>query len=622
VLQGGGNAIDAAVASVFAVGVTRPELCGIGGGGFLVHRRADGVTAALDFRETAPSTYTFSRGLFPTPDGGAIGFGTGHGVVGAPGTVAGLATALGRFGTRPLAELLAPAERLARDGIVVTPEQASHLRTHQPRLLLYPAAARIYLRDGVAPYAAGERIVQPDYAASLRAIADGGPGAFYEGPIAQAIVRDMAASGTYPGDRGTLAAKDLAAYRAVWRGPVRTTYRGHTVIAMPPPTSGGLAIVETLNLLEGFDLPGAGPGSADAIHLMAEAQKIAWADRNAYVGDPGFVNVPVAELASKAYADARRAEIALERAGVYGPGLRSGTPRGRGGDHPAAHTTHVSVVDRHGSAVAVTCTIEQIFGSAVVAPGTGFLLNNQLTDFGSPGTANAPAPGKRPRSSTSPTIVARGERALLAVGGSGGPAIIGGVVSALVGLTDFGRDVARAVDAERSDARGVCRGPGLQLCLEDARVRPQAREELARRGHQLQGLGNYAPGPRVQAVGVDPATGEALATSDPRNELGSGFEAGRGGLAEPGVAPRSGPVRVRVLAARRLSPRRIRLRLRVTARRGATRERVLGALVRVGDRRVRTDPAGAIELTARAPRPVRVRVDVPGLRRVEVLVRR
>lgn len=612
VLRRGGNAVDAAVATVFAVGVTRPELCGVGGGGFLVHRRADGVVAALDFRETAPATYTFTRGLFPLPDGTAIGFGTGHGVVGVPGTVAGMAAALSRFGTRTWAELLKPAERLAREGVEVTTELAAHMRQHAGRLALYPETARSYLRDGVRPYEAGDRLVQSGYAVSLGALRDGGSRAFYEGPIAQAIARDMAASGTYPGDRGTLTAADLAAYRAIWREPVRTTYRGHSVVAMPPPTSGGLALVQTLNVLEGFDLTAA---RADRIHLLAEAQKLAWADRNAYVGDPAFVDVPLATLASKGYAQRRRGEIARDRAGTYRPGL--GAPAAApAGDHRAGHTTHVSVVDRHGSAVAVTCTIEQIFGSAVVAPGTGFLLNNQLTDFGAPGTANAPAPGKRPRSSTSPTIVARRGRPVLAVGGSGGPAIIGGVVNTVLGVVDHGRDVARAVDAERTDARGTCAGDGLQLCLEDARVPAPVRDELARRGHRLQGAGTYARGPRIQAVGVDVATGEALATSDPRNELASGAEAGRGGLAEPGVTARTGPVRVRVLEARRLSPRRIRVRVRVTARRGAAAEPVFGAVVRVGRARARTGVEGVAALTALARRPFRVRAAVPGLRTV------
>ena len=485
------------------------------------------------------------------------------------------------------------------------------MRQHAGRLALYPeAAAHLPARRRAAPTRPGERLVQPGYAASLRRLRDGGPRAFYEGPIAEAIARDMAASGTYPGDRGTMTAADLAAYRAIWREPVRTTYRGHSVVAMPPPTSGGLALVQTLNLLEGFDLtaragrrhpsPGRGPEAG-----LGRPQRLR--------GRPGVRGRPARHPRLQGLRPAPpRRDLARPRAHVRSRAGRVGGRAARATIR-AGHTTHVSVVDRHGSAVAVTCTIEQIFGSAVVAPGTGFLLNNQLTDFGAPGTANAPAPGKRPRSSTSPTIVARNGRPVLVVGGSGGPAIIGGVVNTVLGVVDHGRDVARAVDAERTDARGACAGDGLQLCLEDARVPAPVRDELARRGHRLQGAGLYAPRPRIQAVGVDLATGEARATSDPRNELATGAEAGRGGLAEPGVAARTGPVRVRVLQARRLSPRRIRIRVRVTARRGAAAEPVFGAIVRVGRARARTGcrrdrradgprPA-TVPRTSRGPRP-------------------
>lgn len=508
VLDAGGNAMDAAVTTVFAVGVTRPEMCGIGGGGFLVYRRADGRTGALDFREKAPGTYTFGSGVAIGP---LAAFGTGHNVAGVPGTVAGMAAALRRFGTISLSRAVAPAERLAREGFTVEPELTVALKGQMPRLLLYPHTMRTFYKAGLVPYEPGETLRLPEYAGSLRRIMDGGPRAFYEGPIADAIAADMAQSGLYPGDRGTMTKADLAAYRAVWRKPLRGRYRRHGIVAMPPPTSGGLLAVEILNLLEGFDLRAAGAGSADHLHLLAEAQKIAWADRNAYVGDPDFVDVPVARLASKAYAERRRAEIDPQRAGTPAPGAGE---RGQ-------HTTHVSVIDRAGNAASITCTIEQPMGSGVVPPGAGFLLNNQLTDFDGPGTANEPQPGKRPRSSTSPTIVTRGGAPVLVIGGAGGSTIPMGVIGSIVRLIDFHEDVPHAVDAERIDARGSCgiTGP-LQLCLEQARIAPDVLAELRRRGHELIEHGEYAPNPIVQAAGVTRGGGR-VAVSDPRGPSGA-----------------------------------------------------------------------------------------------------
>lgn len=508
VLDAGGNAVDAAVTTVFAIGVTRPEMCGIGGGGFLVHRSAGGRTAALDFRETAPSEYTYGPGVGVGP---VTAFGTGHNVVGVPGTVAGMAAALRRLGTIPLARAIAPAERLARDGFPVSAELSAALKQQQPRLALFPNSAATFYKHGLLAYEPGEILRLPQYAESLRLIMRDGPRAFYEGPIAGAIAADMAASGLYPGDRGTLTRADLAAYRAVWRKPLRGRYRGHGIVAMPPPTSGGLLAIEILNLLEGFDLRAAGASSADHLHLLAEAQKIAWADRDAYVGDPGFVDVPVRTMTSKRYAARRRAGIDLARAADPAPGA----------GEKGQHTTHVSVIDRAGNAVAVTCTIEQPMGSAVVPEGAGFPLNNQLTDFGAPGTANEPRPGKRPRSSTSPTIVTRKGRPVLVIGGAGGSTIPMGVIGAIVRLVDFGADVPHAIDAERVDARGSCgiTGP-LQLCVEEARLAPGVLDDLRGRGHEIVPLGEYAAAPNVQAAGID-RFGTRLAASDPRGESGA-----------------------------------------------------------------------------------------------------
>jgi gamma-glutamyltranspeptidase / glutathione hydrolase len=289
------------------------------------------------------------------------------------------------------------------------------------------------------------------------------------------------------------------------------------VLGMPPPTSGGVAIQEMLNILEGFSLRTAGQSSALNDHLIAEAQKIAFADRGAYLADPGFVGMPIAGLISKDYAAVRRLEIDAARARTFGPGAFALTPVARAAGavetNPNGSTTHVSVIDRRGNAVSLTCTIEQEFGSTVMAPGTGFILNNELTDFGDPGTANAPAAGKRPRSSMSPEIVVQNGRPALVAGGAGGARIIMGVLLQIVGTADFGLTLPQAVDAERLDNQG-----GATINIEDARVDPAQLEALVARGHRLAREGEYGPRPRVQLAGMDPRTGIRTAVSDSRSD--------------------------------------------------------------------------------------------------------
>jgi gamma-glutamyltranspeptidase/glutathione hydrolase len=289
------------------------------------------------------------------------------------------------------------------------------------------------------------------------------------------------------------------------------------VVTVPPPSSGGTTLLEILNILSGFDVRGLGAPSADGLHVLAEAQKLAWADRNAYVADPDRIPVP-AGLISPRYAAQRRAQIDLGRAQAYGPGklARSARPRASGADaNPHASTTHVSIIDRRGNAIALTCTIEQEFGSAVVAPGTGFLLNNELTDFSDPGTANQPGPGKRPRSSMAPTIVLRGRTPVLVVGAAGGARIIMGIAQTVLNVVDFGRDIAHAVDAERID------DPTGTMTIEDRRVAPDVIAALIARGHTLMRVGEYDARPRVQAAGIAVPGGLRSAVSDPRADNGS-----------------------------------------------------------------------------------------------------
>lgn len=515
ILDRGGNAVDAAIATTFAVGVTRPDLCGIGGGGFLAYRSADGKVATLDFREEAPAGITADA----YQGAGIYRSFTGHKTVGAPGTVAGMAKTARRFGTMPLRKLIRPARRLAANGVVVTEDLSASMAANSERLRLFPASARIYLVEGAAPYPPGSTLVQKGYARSLRRIERRGPHAFYRGRIAQLIVRDMKQNaGAYPGDEGLMRRGDLRRYRAKWRRPLQTGYRGHGVLAVGPPTSGGLVAVEMFNILKNFDVPSFEPFGADRLHYTAEAQKIAWADRDAYVADPDHTDVPTKLLASEAYAAERSEEIEPDRAKDYEPADRPGRPTPvPGSDQPGAHhTTHVSVVDGNGNAVSVTCTVEFLFGSAVVAPGAGFILNNQLTDFSAPGTANEPEPGKRPRSSTTQLIITKRGEPVAVLGGAGGPRIPMGVIMTGQNVMDFGLDLAHAIDAERLNEPTCC-----SMSLEDVRVGPETQLELEARGHQIVREGEYGPSPIVQAAGVNLKTGKQEAVSDPRGEWGS-----------------------------------------------------------------------------------------------------
>ena len=520
VLERGGNAVDAAVATTFALGVARPQSCGIGGGGFLVYRGADGRAAALDYRETAPARF---RPATLQGEGLHEGF-TGHLTVGVPGTVAGMDAALRRFGTISLGRAVAPAERLARQGFRVPASLSAAMADNADRLKLFPAAARQYLVNGSTPYSAGSRLRQPRLAATLRSIGRAGARAFYRGTTARLIVADMKETRKepLPGDAALLTKQDLARYRAKWRRPLRGRFRGQGIVAMPPPTSGGIALVQMLNVLEGYNLRRLGMSSAASLHRIIEAQKLAFADRGEYVADPDFVKVPTAKLISQGYAKRRRALIDPAHAGSYEPGLGAfeGSPAAKTVElHHAGTTTHLSVIDSAGNAVALTCTIEQEFGSAVVAPRTGFLLNNEMTDFGDPGTANEARGGKRPRSSMSPTIVVSNSRPLVVTGGAGGSRIIMGALFAVLNRIEFGLDLAQAVDAERLDAQAA---PEAPILVEESRLAPGVLSELQARGHIFTAEGEYAERPRVQAAGFAKPRGvRKLAVSDPRTDAGS-----------------------------------------------------------------------------------------------------
>lgn len=450
ILRRGGNAVDAAVAVGFALAVTLPRAGNLGGGGFmLVHIGKTGETIAVDYREAAPKAAM--RDMFLGRDGAVDKerLHYSHAAAGVPGTVAGLALARARHGSMPLEDLLAPAIRLAGEGIRVTDDMARQLARRRDRLGRWPATKKIFLKPGGAAPASGDRLVQRDLAQSLRAIAARGPDAFYRGEIARRIAAEMEANG------GLITTADLASYRAVVRKPVRGHYRGYEILSMPPPSSGGIHIVQILNILEGYDLRASGHNAAATLHLMAEAMKRAYADRSRHLGDPGFWRVPQAGLVSKRYAVALREEIDPARA----------TPSTEiaPGDPPAAesrNTTHFTVADRFGNVVSNTYTLNFSYGSGIVIAGTGILLNNEMADFsakpGVPnaygligGAANAVAGGKRPLSSMSPTIVLKDGKPFLATGSPGGSRIITSVLQVLLNVIDHGMNIAEATSAPR-----------------------------------------------------------------------------------------------------------------------------------------------------------------------------
>lgn len=450
VLKQGGNAVDAAIAVGFALAVTHPQAGNLGGGGFMLLRTAAGRTTAIDFREMAPARA--SRDMFLDKQGNAdskLSL-TSHLASGTPGTVAGFALAAQKYGTLPLSTLLAPAIKLARDGIIVNDALADDLATYgKENLINHDNSRAIFYKADGQPYQKGDRLVQKNLAHSLQLIAQQGPDAFYKGKIADEIAAEMAQHG------GLIGKADLAAYRAVERKPVSGSYRGYEVFSMPPPSSGGIHIVQILNILENFDLAKWGFGSADAMQVMAEAEKYAYADRSEYLGDPDFVKVPQQALTSKAYAKTLAQQIDVNKARPS-----ADIKPGKLAPYESNQTTHFSVVDKDGNAVAVTYTLNTYFGSGVVAGNSGILMNNEMDDFSArPGTpnvyglvggeANAIQPAKRPLSSMSPTIVAKDGKTWLVTGSPGGSRIITTVLQMVVNSIDFGMNVAEATNAPR-----------------------------------------------------------------------------------------------------------------------------------------------------------------------------
>ena len=509
ILEAGGNAIDAGAAVAFALAVTLPRAGNLGGGGFMiVHDAESGETKAIDYREMSPATA--DRDMFLDDSGEAdsnksryTGLATG-----VPGTVAGMQMALDRYGTMTLAEVMAPAIRLASDGITVTADLADSLVATQERLKKWPASAAIFFREDGGTFEPGDTLKQPDLAATMQKIADQGPDGFYKGETAQAIVDSVQAAG------GRITMEDMAGYKAILRDPVQGTYRGYDILSMPPPSSGGIHIIEILNTLEGYPIGWLGQNSAETIHLMAEAMKRAYADRSEYLGDPAFYDVPQAQLTSKAYAADIRKGISRGRA----------TPSAeiKPGDlapYESDQTTHFSIVDKDGNAVSNTYTINFSYGSGMVADGTGVLMNNEMDDFSAKpgvmnaygligGEANAVEGGKRPLSSMSPTIVMKDGKVFMVTGSPGGSRIITTVLQVIMNVIDHGDNIAEATEAPRIHHQWL---PEV-LRIEEG-ISPDTIAALEAKGHDVEVMETMGS---AQSILVDAEDGLLLGGADTR----------------------------------------------------------------------------------------------------------
>jgi gamma-glutamyltranspeptidase/glutathione hydrolase len=519
ILKKGGNAVDAAVAVGYALAVVYPAAGNLGGGGFMTIHFADGRTTFLDFREKAPLAAT--PNMYLDAEGNVVkGLSTkGHLAVGVPGTVHGLEHARAKYGTMSRGALIAPAIALAEKGFVLEQGDVDMFRAAAADLRDDPATAQIFLVNGEPP-AAGHRLLQSDLARTLRAIAQRGADGFYKGAVGKAIVASSAAG------KGIITQADLDQYRARELAPVGCDYRGYGIVSAPPPSSGGVIICEILHVLEGYPLKELGFRSAQAVHYQIEAMRHAYLDRNTYLGDPDFVNNPLERLLDKGYAAKIRAAIDAQKAGVS-KDLKPGVP-----PHEGTSTTHYSIIDRHGNAVAVTYTINDWFGARVTAAGTGVLLNNEMDDFtakvGVPnlyglvqGEANAIAPGKRPLSSMSPTIMTKDGKPALIVGTPGGSRIITVVVHTILNLVDYGMSLQEAVDAPRFHQQWLPETTNV----ENFALSPDTRKILEGMGHKFAGA---QPANHVSAILVGaPSLGGKPAGSnrfyganDPRRNTG------------------------------------------------------------------------------------------------------
>lgn len=507
VLESGGNAIDAAIATGFALAVIHPTAGNIGGGGFMVVRFPDGRTTAFDFRERAPAAAHAKMFLDENDEYSSRIHHNSHIAVGVPGTVAGFALAHATHGSVDWARLVEPAVALARDGFEISPNLARSLSGVLRSMQRYPASIQSFSKNGT-PYEPGEVLRQPDLARTLERIMQQGRDGFYNGETARLIAEEMRRGG------GIITEQDLADYEARERTPIRGTYRGYDVISMAPPSSGGIALVEMLNILEGYDLRSMGSMSAAYVHHVVEAMRRAYRDRAMYVADTDFADVPIERLTSKTYAAELRRSIDESHAtpsSVADVAVPAESP----------HTTHYSVVDGNGMAVAVTYTLEAGYGSRIVVPGAGFLLNNEMGDFNAgPGLTresgligtepNLARPGQRMLSSMTPTILARDGELVAVVGSPGGRTIINTVLGVVLNIIDFGLDIGDAVAAPRMHHQWL---PD-RVRIEQGGISPETVQALESMGHTVQVGGRQGA---ANSIMIDPRTGERVGSPDPRD---------------------------------------------------------------------------------------------------------
>jgi len=511
ILKQGGNAIDAAVAVGYAEAVTHPCCGNIGGGGFMTIHLKDGRNLFLNFREKAPAKATPT--MFQDAEGNVVdGRSTDSYLgVGVPGTVMGLNTALKTYGTMSLKQVIAPAIKLAREGFVLKQGDVNILKGHTDDFAKYPNVAAIFLNDG-KPFAAGERLVQKNLARTLERIAEGGTDAFYKGAIAQAVVKGSETHG------GILSMQDFADYTASWEQPIKCEYRGYTIISSPPPSSGGTTLCLILQILKPYPMAKWGYGSVNSVHTMVEAERRAFADRNSYLGDPAFVHNPIERLLSAEHAAKLRATIKPDKA------TPSSEIKGNLGANEGDHTTHYSVVDKDGNAVAVTYTINFLFGNRQIAGDTGFFLNDEMDDFTSKpgvpngaglvqGVTNQVEPGKRPLSSMTPTIVLRDGKPFMLTGSPGSATIISTTMESIVNVVDFGMNLQQSIDAPRLHHQWY---PQV-VYIEPGLLTPASQKTLEAMGHTFK---------QSRAIGADEAiminrkTGLLEGANDPRRPAG------------------------------------------------------------------------------------------------------
>jgi gamma-glutamyltranspeptidase/glutathione hydrolase len=530
IMRAGGNAIDAAVATGFALAVVYSPAGNIGGGGFMLIRMADGKTHFLDYREKAPAAAT--RDMYLDPQGNVVAGASviGYKSIGVPGSVAGLAYAAAKWGKLPLKQVIAPAIKLAREGYSLTWEQARDL--HDKNLAKFPESRRVFQRGGDY-YHTGEIFRQPDLARTLERIA-ANPDDFYHGALAKELATAVQKGG------GLITADDLTHYEVKEREPVRGTYRGYEVISAPPPSSGGTVLIESLNILEGYDLAELGNRSAQSIHFEVEAFRRGFFDRAEFMGDPDFSKIPVAQLIDKKYAAAWRDSIdpvraspskELKRPAVFSELEQYAAEHSPSMRHESDQTTHYSVVDAEGNAVAVTTTLNGWFGSRVTADGLGFLLNDEMDDFSSKpgvpngdgliqGEANAIGPGKRPLSSMTPTIVAHDGRTVMVLGSPGSSKIITALANVLIGVIDYGMNIQEAANAPRFHNQWLPDVVNVEKWFS-----PDTLSALRQMGYTIQtGIsdGDTVRGywSDAECIAIDEKTGERLGASDDRNSSG------------------------------------------------------------------------------------------------------